>query len=181
MVLMMIIPRGFSIKHPVFIILEKCIVCNVGGLGSSSFESGIVLYFTPTYTYYMKKLIMQGMQQTLENSSFDVKRTREMTNLTIFHSIQSIRLLLLLIGFKTYTTMLPKIGVSIPMNMLGLHKFSLQATMDHHGPSMHPGHYTTSINCCKATFYCKDSKITEFEMIDTKNSSAAFVAIYILI
>ena len=59
----------------------------------------------------------------------------------------------------------------------GLHKFSLQATIDHHGPSMYSGHYTASINCCKK-FYCNDSKITEFEMIDTKNSSTAYVIIY---
>ena len=37
------------------------------------------------------------------------------------------------------------------------------------------------INCCIRTFYCKDSKITEFEMIDTKNSSAAYVVMYKLI
>ena len=41
---------------------------------------------------------------------------------------------------------------SIPMGMtvvLGLHKFILQASIDHHRPSMYIGHYTTSINCCK--------------------------------
>ena len=32
---------------------------------------------------------------------------------------------------------------------LGPLKFSLQATIDHHGPSIHSGHYTASINCCK--------------------------------
>ena len=31
---------------------------------------------------------------------------------------------------------------------LGPLKFSLQATIDHHGPSIHSGHYTASINCC---------------------------------
>ena len=31
------------------------------------------------------------------------------------------------------------------------------------------------------TFYCNDSKITEFEMIDTKNSSTAYVVKYKLI
>ena len=30
----------------------------------------------------------------------------------------------------------------------------------------------------KKTLYCNDSKITEFKMIDTKNSSTAYVAIY---
>ena len=32
---------------------------------------------------------------------------------------------------------------------LGPLKFSLQATIDHHGPSIHSAHYTASINCCK--------------------------------
>ena len=58
-----------------------------------------------------------------------------------------------------------------------IHKFSLQATRDHHGLSMYSGHYTASIRCCKI-FYCYDSKITKFEMIDTKNSSTAYVVMY---
>ena len=51
-----------------------------------------------------------------------------------------------------FTTILPKNGCSIPMGMtvvLGLHKLSMQATIDHHGPSMYSGHYTASTNCCK--------------------------------
>ena len=31
----------------------------------------------------------------------------------------------------------------------GLHKFNLQATIDHQGPSMYYGRYTTPMNCCK--------------------------------
>ena len=51
--------------------------------------------------------------------------------------------------------------------VLGLQKFSLQATIDHQVPSMYSGHYTTSINCRgKKTFFCNDTKITEFEIID---------------
>ena len=72
----------------------------------------------------------------------------------------------------------------IPMDMtvvLGLHKFSLRATIDHHGPSMYSGHYTATINRCKRKLYCNDSKITEFETIDTKNSSTAYVVMYKLI
>ena len=65
--------------------------------------------------------------------------------------------------------------------VLGYHKFSLQATIDHHGPSIYSGHYTTSVNCCNRTFYCNDNKITEFDMINTKNSSTAYVVIYKLI
>ena len=65
--------------------------------------------------------------------------------------------------------------------VLGYHKFSLHATIDHHGPSIYSGHYTTSVNCCNRTFYCNDNKITEFDMINTKNSSTAYVVIYKLI
>ena len=32
---------------------------------------------------------------------------------------------------------------------LGPLKFNVQATIDHHGPSIDSGHYTASINCCK--------------------------------
>ena len=47
-----------------------------------------------------------------------------------------------------------------PKIMLGPLKFSLCATIDHHKSSIHSGHYTASINCCKKTFYCNDNKIT---------------------
>ena len=37
----------------------------------------------------------------------------------------------------------------VPTVRLGPLQFSLRATIDHHGPSKHSGHYTTSMNCCK--------------------------------
>ena len=52
---------------------------------------------------------------------------------------------------------------AIPMDTtvrLGSLKFSLRVTIDHHGPSIHSGHYTTSINFCKKTLYCNDNTIT---------------------
>ena len=95
-----------------------------------------------------------------------------MSNLIIFYNLLNIWLLLL-IDLDILTTILPETVV------LGLHKFNLQATIDHHhGPSMYSGHYTVSINCCKRTLYCNDSKITEFKTIDTKNSSTAYVVVY---
>ena len=64
---------------------------------------------------------------------------------------------------------------------LGPLEFSLQATIDHHGPSIHSGHYTASINCCKKKpFCCNDHTITEFGITD-KNSSTAYVIWYELI
>ena len=40
--------------------------------------------------------------------------------------------------------------------------------------------YYTFFNCWK-TFFCNDSKRTEFEMIDTKNFYTAYVVMYELI
>ena len=83
--------------------------------------------------------------------------------------------------FKWFLSITQPDRFSIPMDMTvvhGLHKFSLQATINHHGPSMYSGHYTASINCCKSTFFCNDSKITEFKTIDAKNSSTAYVIMY---
>ena len=60
---------------------------------------------------------------------------------------------------------------------LGPLKFSLQASIDHHGPSIDSGHYTASINCCKKAFYCNDHKNTEFGITD-KNSPTAYIVLY---
>ena len=61
---------------------------------------------------------------------------------------------------------------------LGPSKFSLQASVDHHGYSMISGHYTASINCCGKTFHCNDNKITECNITDTYNSSTAYILLY---
>ena len=61
------------------------------------------------------------------------------------------------------------------------HKFRLQATIDHHRLSMYFDHYTTSVNCCENTLYCNDEQITEYEMIDTKSFSMAYIHIYLFI
>ena len=106
-----------------------------------------------------------------------------MSNIIVFYNLLNIWLLLL-IDLDILNNNFTKDRCSIPMDVTvvpGLHKFSLQATIDHHGPSMYSGHYTASINCCKKTLYCNDSKITTFETIDTKNSSTAYVVMYKLI
>ena len=50
--------------------------------------------------------------------------------------------------------------------ILGPYKFSLQSTVDHHGNSIHCGHYTASVN---------DDRITEDNTIDTHNSSTVYI------
>ena len=125
----------------------------------------------------------QGMGQKLEKSCFRCKKNT--WHVESNYILQPPKYLIIVVNWFRYINKnFSKDGCSIPMDMtvvLGLHKFSLQATIDQHWPSMYSGHYTASINCCKRTYSCNDSKITKFEMIDTKNSSTAFVVMYKLI
>ena len=111
-------------------VLEKYIICDVCGLRPPSFESRSVLYITPTDTSSMQDLIFQGMQQKLQKSCSDVIRTLGTSNQAIYYNLQNI-CFSSLIDTNTLTIML----------------FSLRASIDHHGPSIHSDHYTTSINC----------------------------------
>ena len=163
---------GISLSEILFsFMLQKYIVCDACGLRSPSFESSSVLYFfTPTCTSSMQELIKQGMKQKLEKSCFRCKKNT--WHVESNYLLQPAKYLIIVVNRSRYiNNNFTKDRCSIPMNMtvvFGLHKFSLQATIDHHEPSMYSGHYTASINCCKRTFYCKDSRITEFETVDTK-------------
>ena len=44
-------------------------------------------------------------------------------------------------------------------------KFSLQATIDHHGPSINSGHYTASINCCKNHSIATITKLRSLKLL----------------
>ena len=48
---------------------------------------------------------------------------------------------------------------------LGPLKFSLQATIDHHGPSIHSGHYTASIKCCKKHSIATITQLRSLELL----------------
>ena len=47
-------------------------------------------------------------------------------------------------------------------------KFSLQATIDHHGPSIHSGRYTASINCCKNHSITRITQLRSLELLIAK-------------
>ena len=133
-------------------------------------EFSSVLYITPTCTSSMQELIKQGMGQKLEKSCFRCKKNT--WHVESNYILQPPKYLIIVVNqFRYINNNFTKDKCSIPMDMtivLGLRKFSLPATIDHHGPSMYSGHYIASTNCCKRTFYCNNSKITEFEIIDTK-------------
>ena len=176
-------PMGASLSDILFsFVMEKYIVCNVSGLRSPTFESSSVLYISPTDTYSMQNLILQGSQQKLQKS---FSRCNKNTwHVESSYILQPPKYLLLFVNrFRYINNNVVKDRCSIPMDTtfrLGPLKFSLRATIDHHGPSIHSGHYNASINCCK-TFYCNDHTITKFRIIDSKNSSTAYVILYELI
>ena len=176
---------GVSLSEILFsFMLEEYIVCDACRLRSPSFQCSSVLYITPTCTFSMQELIKQGMEKNRKSPAFDTRRTLGMSNLIIFYTLQTFDYCFVFYWFRYINNYFTKDRCSIPIDMtvvLGLHKFSLQVTIAHHGPSMYSGHYTTSINCCKRAFYCDDNKITEFEIIDTENSSTAYVVMYKLI
>ena len=59
-----------------------------------------------------------------------------------------------------------------PLGLVPLNLTYRLLYIDHHGPSIHSGLYTASINCCKKTLYCNDHTITEFVITDKKSSTA---------
>ena len=58
------------------------------------------------------------------------------------------------------------------------YKFNLKATVDHHRHSTNGGHYTASMNCCGKPIRCNDTRITEWNINDNRNSSAAYILLY---
>ena len=173
-------PTGASLSDILFsFVLEKNIVCDVCGLRSPSFESSSVLYILPTDTPSMQNLILEGLQQKLQKSCS--RRNNNTWHIESSYILQPPKYLLLFVNrFRYLNNNITKDRCPIPLDTtvkLGPLKFNLQATIDHHGPSIDSGHYTASINCCKKTFYCNDHKIMEFGITDT-NSSTAYIVLY---
>ena len=57
-------------------------------------------------------------------------------------------------------------------------KFSLRATIDHQGPSIHSGHYSAPISCCKKHSIATITQLRSLELVTAKNSSTAYVVLY---
>ena len=169
-------PTGASLSDILFsFVLEKYIVCDVCGLRSPSFESSSVLYISPTDTSSMQTLFYKDCNKLQKSCSQCYKNTWYVESSYI---LQPPKFLLLFVNrFKYINNNLTKYSCSIHMDTtvrLGPLKFSLWATIDHHGPSIHSGHSTASINCCKKHYI---ATITQLR----KNSSTAYVVLYELI
>ena len=159
---------------------KKNIVCDVCGLRSPSFESSSALYISPTDTSSMQDLILQELQQKLQKSCSSCNKNTWHVE-SGYISQPPDYLLLFVNRFRYIKNNVTKDRCSIHMDatvMLCHLKFSLWATIYHNGPSIHSGRYTTSINCCKKTFYCKDNTIMEFGIIDSKKTPLLHMLYY---
>ena len=177
-------PMGASLSDVSFsFVLEKYIVCDVCGLRSPSFEFSCVLYISPSDTSSMQNLILQGLQQKLQKSCS--RCNKNTWHVESSYILQPPKYLLLFVNrFRYINNYVTKDRCTIPMDMtvrLGPLKFSLRATIYHHGPSIHSGHLLHLSIVAKITFYCNYHAITEFGIIDSKNSSTAYFILYELI
>ena len=159
---------GASLSDILFsFVLEKYIVCDVGGLRSPSFESSSVLYISPSDTSSMQNLILDSLQQKLQKScSRCNKNTRHVESSYI---LQPPKYLLIFVNrFRYINNNVTIDRCPIPMDTTvrrGPLKFSLQATIDHRGPSKHSGHYTASINCCKKHSIATITQLRSLELL----------------
>ena len=99
----------------------------------------------------MQNLILEGLQQKLQKSCS--RSSKNTWHVESSYILQPPKYLLLFVNrFRYINNDVTKDRCPIPMDTtvrLGPLKFRLRATIDHHGPSIHSGHYIASINCCK--------------------------------
>ena len=163
-----LLPRGLlyltSCSH---LFLEKYIVCDVCGLRSPSFESSSVLYISPTDTSSMQNLILEGLQQKLQKScSRCNKNTRHIESSSILQPPKYLLLFVNRFRYIYYNITKDRCPISMDTTVrLGPLKFSLQATIDHHGPSIDFGHYTASIIFAKTNSIATTTKLRSLELV----------------
>ena len=97
----------------------------------------------------------------------DVIRTLGTSNQAIYYNLLNI-LLLFVNLFRYLNNNVTKDRCSIPIDTtvrLGPLKSRLRATIDHLGPSIHSGHYTASINCCKKHSIATITQLRSLELL----------------
>ena len=110
----------------------------------------------PCKTWFYK-----DCNRNCKNPALDVIRTLGTSNQAIYYNLQN----------NCFSSLITKDRCSIPMDTtvrLGPLKFSLRVTIDHHGPSIHSGHYTASINCCKKHSIATITQLRSLELLIAK-------------
>ena len=123
---------------------------------TTAFETTSLLYVTPTNSTSMQELLMQEHKQKLyKTCSCCGRDTWHIESKTILQPPSY----LIIVNRITYSNnRITKIKSRIPLDLYiepGPYKFSLQASVDHHGYSYEQ--WPASINCGK-TFHCNDNK-----------------------
>ena len=128
----------------------------------------------------MQELLMQEHKQKLYKTCACCGR--DIWHIESKQILQPPNYLIIIVNRITYSNnRITKNKSRMPLDLyikLGPYKFSLQASVDHHGYSINSGHNTASINCCGKTFHCNDNKITECNITVTYNSSTAYILLY---
>ena len=118
----------------------------------------------------MQNLILEGLQQKLQKACS--RCNKNTWHVESSYILQPPKYLLLFVDRLRYiNNNVIKDRCPIPMDTtvrLGPLKFSLWATIDHHGPAIHPGHYTASINCCKKHSIATITQLGSLELLITK-------------
>ena len=136
-------------------IFHFCLGCYCGGYsqnGRSNLSS--LLYVTPTDSSSMQELLVQEHKQKLYKTCSCCER--DTWHIKSKQILQPPNYLIIIVNRITYSNnRITKNKSHMPLDLyikLGPYKFSLQASVDHHGYSMNSGHYTASNNCCGKTF-----------------------------
>ena len=118
----------------------------------------------------MQNLILEGLEQKLQK--FCSRCNKNTWHVESSYILQPPKYLLLFVNrFRYINNNVTKGRCPIPKDTtvrLGPLKFSLRATIDHHGPSIHSGHYTASINCYKKHSFETITKLRSLELLITK-------------
>ena len=134
-------------------VLGKYTICHICTMKSPAFETTSLLYVTPTDSSSMQELLMQEHKQKLYKTCSCCGR--DTWHIESKKFLQPPNYLIIIVNRYTYSNnRITKNKSRIPLDLyikLGPYKFSLQASVDHHGYCMNSGHYTASISCCGKT------------------------------
>ena len=145
------------------------------------FETTSLLHVTPTDCTSMQELLIKEHKQKLYKTCSCYGR--DIWHIESKQILQPPKCLIIIVNRITYSNNRTTRNKSrMPLDLyikLVPYIFSLQLCVYHHGYSMN-SHYKASINCGK-TCHCNDNKITECNIMDTYDSSTAYINLYKLI
>ena len=161
-------------------VLGKYTICDICTMKSPAFETTSLLYDTPTDSSSMQELLMQEHKQKLYKTCSGCGRDTWHIESKFF--LQPPKYLIIIVNRITYSNnRITKNKSRIPLDLyieLSPYKFSLQASVDHHGYSYEQWSLHSLYQLLWETFHCNDNKITECNITDTYNSSTAYILMY---